>query len=201
LIEDEIAHFDEQSSLLSGFIGDLAKVAPEDVGQNELFLAEAAMFRLFRIYERLMRAAFLFHCVSKETISGNPVKSKLNCPDWETAEAILKAGNKFLDWGNVVSTQKLANLVFDNGFPISNILSPFHSELVDLQRFRNFVSHDSREAQDGFRRSRTQYIRIGDVAPETVGNLALYRRKASSDIVLRIIHRKIKGLTAIIRLI
>ncbi|MEY4953711.1 MAG: hypothetical protein RL299_2135 [Pseudomonadota bacterium] len=198
LIEDEIAHFNEQSLLLSGFIDTLAAVTAADVDQSHLFLAEAAMFRLYRIYERLIRSAFLFHCSSSETINGAAVRSKLRCDDCETAESILKAGNKFLDWGNVVSVQKLASLVFENGFPIRDLLSPVHSDLIDLQRFRNFVAHDSSEAAEGFKTARTQYVKVGDVPPESVGTLALYRRNARSDIVLRIVHQKVVRLSAIL---
>lgn len=199
LIEDEIVHFEQQGQLLSEFITRLAATKPEDINQDHIFLAEAVMFRLFRIYERLTRAAFLFHCVSNETLSGTTVQAKLKCPDWDTAEAILEAGNKFLDWGNVESTQKLAGLVFEQGFPLRDVLSPIHSDLKDLQRFRNFVSHDSSEAESGFQRSRTQYVRVGDPQPDTVGKLALYRRNARSDIVLRLIHSKVTGLPDIIR--
>ena len=198
LIEAEIAHFDEQSHLLSGFVDSLASVSTTDIDQTHLFMAEAVMFRLFRIYERLVRSSFLFHCVSSNTINGTSVSSKLNCDDWDTAESILKAGNKFLDWGNVVSIQKLAGLVFEDGFPIRELLSPVHSDLIDLQRFRNFVSHDSSDAAEGFKTARTQYVRVGDVPPETVGALALYRKNARSDIILKIIHRRVIRLSAIL---
>lgn len=201
IIEDEIAHFDEQALLLSGFISNLAAVPHEDASQNHLFLAEAVMFRLFRIYERLSRAAFLFHCVSDHTLAGNLVNSKLKCQDTETAEAILKAGNKFLDWGNVESTKKIANLVFEGGYPINEFLSPIHGDLIDLQRFRNFIAHDSAEAEMGFKKSRDQYVRIGDTKPETVGSLSLYRRSARADIVLRLVHSKVTGLSGILRAI
>lgn len=197
-IEDEIRDFDTHCDLLLTFIDGLAAVNSAEQTEQHRFLAEAVTFRLYRVYERLVRSAFLHYCVASETLQGAQVISKLTCPDWETAEAILKSGNKFLDWGNVVSVRKIADLVFHEGFPIGNMLAPLHSDLRDLQRLRNFVAHDSQEAEDGFKSARTQFLRIGDAVPETVGELALYRRSARSDVTLKIIHRKVSGLSGVL---
>jgi hypothetical protein len=198
-IEDEIARFEVESALLGTFIIELAKVDPVDVTNEHHFMAEAVVFRLYRIYERLTRAAFLNYCVDSKTPSGADVRSKLRCNDWDTAEAILKSGNKFLDWGNVESTRRMANLVFMDGFPISDIVSPIASTLTDLQRFRNFVAHDSEEAATGFKRSRTQYVRVGDPPPETVGELSIYKKAIRAEITLSIVHTKVSGLGTIIK--
>ena len=197
-IEEEIEHFETHCDLLRAIVDELSAVNGAEQTEQHRFLAEAVTFRLYRIYERLVRSAFLHYCVANETLQGVQVVSKLTCPDSETAEAILKSGNKFLDWGNVVSVRKIADLVFHEGFPIGNMLAPFHSDLIDLQRLRNFVAHDSQDAEAGFKRARTQFVRIGDAEPRTVGELALYRRSARSDVTLRIIHRKISGLSAVL---
>lgn len=194
-IEEEIEAFDSQNLLLETFIDELANLDTEEIESRHLFLAESVLFRMFRTYERLTRSVFLHYCTAEATPQGAEVKSKLRCPDWETAEGILKAGNKFLDWGNVVSTKKIADLVFERGFPVSDILAPIHGDLVTLQRFRNFVAHDSLEAEDGFKRARGQYVRPGDDPPISVGNLALYRRTTRSDITLKILHSKIRTLS------
>ena len=198
-IDREVEHFENQTLLLLRFIDDLAKVDQANILQDHIFVAEAVTFRLYRIYERLTRASFLNYCVSSVTISGNPVAAKLKCVDWDTAESILKSGNKFLDWGNVESVRRMANLVFENGFPIVDLVSPVASTLVDLQRFRNFVAHDSSEAAEGFKKSRKQYIRTGDAPPETVGELSLYRRSARADITIKIIHDQVSALSTILK--
>ena len=95
--------------------------------------------------------------------------------------------------------RQLSNLVFQDGFPIVDLLGPKLSTLKDIQRFRNYVAHDSREAIDGFKKSRDQYVRVGDVLPETVGELVLYRRRAKDDIVLRIVHRHVSDLAAVLK--
>ena len=199
MLNDEIDLFKEQRKLLSDFISELAIVDEGNLEPKHSFLAEAVIFRLFRIYERLVKSAFLYYCVNDTSLAGHPVVSKLRCSAIEDAEEILKAGNKFLDWGNVVSTQKLAGLVFDAGYPITDILSPLHSHLVDLQRFRNFIAHDSREAMEGFQRARGSYIKVGDIPPETVGLLGLYRRSPSSDISLRILFEKVARLAEVVQ--
>ena len=195
IINDEINNFDDQCNLLLGFIEDLAKVNKDDITQQHLFLAEAVTFRIFRVYERFVRACFLESCVNTKTLSGKEITSKLICPDWGTAEDILKSGNKFLDWGNVDTVRKISNLIHKDGFPILDLINPFNSTLKDLQRFRNFVAHDSDEAAQGFRMSRTQYLKVGDLPPETVGELALYRRNTRADITIKLIHDKIKNMS------
>lgn len=198
-LEEELERFDSEFGLLEGLINDLSQVDLGEATREQLFLAEAIIFKSYRLYERLSRHTFLHYCVVDTTISGAAVNSKLKCVDGDTAESILKAGNKFLDWGNVDSTRKLANLVFENGFPVVDFLGPIASTLTDLQRFRNFVAHDSEEAASGFRKSRTQYVRVGVVPPETVGELALYRRTVRADPVLKILHQKTSGLSSILR--
>ncbi|OJF91630.1 hypothetical protein [Pararhizobium antarcticum] len=198
-LEAELDRFDSEFALLGAFIEDLARVDLGAATQEQLFLSEAVIFKSYRLYERLSRHTFLYYCVEAATLSGAAVNSKLKCADSATAESILKAGNKFLDWGNVDSTRKLANLVFDEGFPVVELLSPVASTLTDLQRFRNFVAHDSEEAASAFRKSRTQYVRTGTDVPETVGELALYRRTARHDPVLKILHQKTSSLSVILR--
>lgn len=198
-LEAELNRFDSEFALLEAFIEDLAHVDLGAATREQLFLAEAVIFKSYRLYERLSRHTFLYYCVEATTLSGAAVNSKLKCASSATAESILKAGNKFLDWGNVDSTRKLANLVFDEGFPVVELLSPVASTLTDLQRFRNFVAHDSEEAASAFRKSRTQYVRTGTDVPETVGELALYRRTARNDPVLKILHQKTSSLSVILR--
>lgn len=199
MIVEEIARFDEEFSLLLGFIDDLARLDEGDFEGKHFFLAEAVVFRMFRVVERLSRAAFLECCVVERSLNGIEIVSKLRCPDHDMAEEILKSGNRFLDWGDVVAVQKVAGLVFENGFPIRDFLSPVHSQLVDLKRFRNFVAHDSKEAREGFLKSRHQYLRVGDVAPESVGKLSVYRKSARDDITLKILHNKVSSLSSIIK--
>lgn len=196
-IDDELLFFEGQLDLLLKFIQSLAKIDAPDIKQEDLFLAEAVTFRLFRSYERFVRACFLDFCVKDKTKNGKDVTSKLKCSDWETAENILKSGNKFLDWGNVDTVRSIANLVYKDGFPINDLISPINSTLKDLQRFRNFIAHDSNDAAKGFKTSRTQYVKVGHTPPETVGELALYRRKIRADITLKILHDKVQNLAQI----
>jgi hypothetical protein len=200
-IEEEMARFDRDCELLDLHIFDLAKGAREQESVSSLFLAESILFRLFRAYERLVRETFLHFCVAGSSVGGNPVISKLRCDSTATAEKILKAGNKYLDWGNPETTRGLADLIFEGGFPVSNLLVPLNSELVDLLRFRNFVAHDSDEAARGFQKSSVQYVRVGDPSPQSVGELALYRRHPRSDITLRLLFAKVSKLTTHLRIL
>ena len=195
----EINSFDLEITHLLEAINIVAPSKDRETSQYDLFVCEAIIFRLFRISEKLIRASFLNYCIVEHTDSNKSVRSKLKCRDWDTAEEILKAGNKFLGWGSISSVTNLANLVFDNGFPIVDLLSPMQSDLIDLQRFRNFIAHDSKEARIGFCKARKNYTKPEIFLPETVGELALYRRNISSDVTIRTIHNKISVMSRILR--
>lgn len=198
-LSKEIRYFEKSCTHLEARIDSLSRV--NDVGVDEEFLAEAVAFRLFRLQERLVRVFFLNSCVMTRSPSNNSIKSKLRCKDWATAEEILKAGNRFLDWGHPTNTKNIANLIFQNGYPVSDLIASHESSLIDLQRIRNYIAHDSREAKTAFIRTTKNYVRVGDDAPETAGRLLLYRKKASQPITLRIIFDKLKGMSIAVKTI
>ena len=196
-IESEIALFDRNSDFLRPKIQDLAGKDVQNATENDLFLAEAIAFRIYRSYERFTRALFLHGCTSDKTPKGTPIVSKLQCESWEIAEDILKAGNRFLDWGNPNSTNNLAGLIFENGFPMKEVIGPIHSTLVDLQRIRNFIAHDSHEASIGFRKVILNYVSTGSAEPDSAGKLLLSRRHMRKSQAIRKIFNHIAELSTI----
>jgi hypothetical protein len=192
----EIKKFDKSCAHLGARIITLSSV--QNPLEDEQFLAEAIAFRLYRNQERLIRTFFLDCCVKTQTPSKNSIKSKLRCKDWDTAEEILKAGNRFLDWGNPTTTRNLANVIFKDGFPISDIMLSKHSALVDLQRIRNFVAHDSREAQVSFSKTARNHLRTGDQEPISAGELLLYRKRPSENMTLQILFNQIGVLSQMV---
>jgi hypothetical protein len=181
---------------LGARIAELARV--ENPLEDEQFLAEAIAFRLYRNQERLVKAYFLNCCVKTRTPSKSKIVSKLRCKDWGTAEEILKSGNRFLDWGNPTSIRNLANLIFKNGFPVSDIVLTKQSSLIDLQRIRNFVAHDSKEAQSSFSKAARNYLKAGDPEPNSAGELLLYRKRPSAKMTLQILFEQICDLSAMV---
>lgn len=198
-INKEIKNFDKSCAHLLARVESVSRTVTPD--EDDEFIAEAIAFRLFRVQERLIKNFFLDCCVKTRSPAKKPIKSKLRCKDWETAEDILKAGNRFLDWGNPQNTRNLANLIFRDGYPISDVIRTKESTLIDLQRIRNFIAHDSKEAQSGFIKTSKNYINIGDAEPTSAGQLLLYRRRASEKSTLSKIHEKISELSEIIRLV
>lgn len=197
IIQDELALFVENKNFLKSIVNDLATFDERSATANEKFLAEAVAFRLFRIYERFIRAVFLDSCTRDTTISGNPITSKLKCADWNTAEEILKSGNRFLEWGNIENTKRNASLIFEHGFPISDLLAPIYSTLYDLQRIRNFIAHDSAEATRGFNKVKTNYLPIARVSSLTAGDFLISRRRPSEAQVVKKIWKKVAALETI----
>ena len=195
-IEEEIALFDENNKFLKPKIRSLGRIDVQDAVEDQLFLSEAIAFRIYRSYERLVRGLFLHGCTSGRTPSGKEIISKLQCEDWKTAEEILKAGNRFLDWGPV-STKRLADLVFKDGFPMSEVIGPIHRTLIDLQRVRNFIAHDSSEAADGFKKVVHNYLSAGSATPDTAGILLLSRRGRRELQTIRKIFDRVAGLSVI----
>lgn len=195
-ITDEISHFDDSMIFLESIYSGLVKCEVQTATNQELFLAEAIAFRLFRNFERITRAVFLESCMTLITPSGKPIKSKLICSDWKTAEEILKAGNRFLDWGNIENTRSLASLVFEHGFPISDMLAPVNSSLTSLQAIRNFIAHDSTEAARKFRKIVPNYLQPS-ANPDSAAKLLLGRRNLRQPQTLRVIMDHVKTLTVI----
>lgn len=195
-ITTEIFHFDGSMVFLDSIYSTLLHCEAQSATNQELFLAEAIAFRIFRNFERITRAVFLESCITLVAPSGGRISSKLTCGDWKTAEEILKAGNRFLDWGNIENTRNLASLVFENGFPISDMFAPINSTLTSLQAIRNFIAHDSEEAERKFRRVVPNYLQPS-ANPETAAKLLLGRRSIRGPQTLRIIMDHVKTLTTI----
>lgn len=194
---DELATFSTELVFLEGFKANVFALDYSDNSQLQTanFLAEAIIFRLYRAQERLIRAIFLETCVTHRSYTGREVKSRLSCPDWNTAEEIMKASAvKFLDWGNPQLTTQRAAVIFETGFPITDTISPLHSSLVDLQRIRNFIAHDSDEAKIGFRKAAINYLTSGAEDLSTAGQLLLAKRNARSKPVISILIEKISAL-------
>ena len=196
-IEDELASFVQGINFLKPMIIELSAVDEDSASEKDKFVAEAVAFKLFRNYERLLRAVFLDACSRNTTLSGRQITSKLKCPDWETAEEILKSGNRFIDWGNIENTNRNASLIFDNGFPVSDFVGPVYSNLFDLQRVRNFIAHDSAEATRGLERIKSNYLPVGRDMPSTAGEFLISRRRASEAQIIRKFWNKVSALETI----
>jgi len=198
-LPDELTAFSDEIAFLESFKASVYRMDFSDPQQwqTSKFLAEALLFRLYRAQERLVRAIFLDTCVSHKSFLGNDVDSRLSCSDWGTAEGILKAsGANFLNWGNPQQTTMRASLIFDDGFPITDMIAPLHSTLVDLQRIRNFVAHDSEEAASQFRKAASNYLSGGTSALTSAGDLLLSRRRARDAYVLSQLISKVGKLDA-----
>lgn len=186
-LPDELKAFSDEIAFLDGFKTSVYRMdfSDQQQWQTSKFLAEALLFRLYRSQERLVRAVFLDTCVSHKSFLGHDVGSRLSCRDWSIAENVLKAsGAKFLDWGNPQQTTQRASLIFDGGFPITDMISPLHSTLVDLQRIRNFVAHDSDEAASQFRKAANNYLSGVASVMTSAGDLLLSRRRPRDPYVL-----------------
>lgn len=196
-LADELTAFSEELVFLDRFKANVFALDQVDNNQFQTakFLAEAIIFRLYRAQERLIRAIFLETCVTHKSYLGREVKSRLSCPDWSTAEEIMKASAvKFLDWGNPQLTTQRAAVIFETGFPITDTIAPLHSSLVDLQRIRNFIAHDSDEARNSFWKAADNYLNSGVRDISSAGQLLLARRNSRSKPVISILIEKIAAL-------
>lgn len=196
-ISDEVSYFNSSIKFLDDIAVGLTSIEVKNATPQDLFLAEAIAFRLFRIFERFTRAVFLESCVVSTAPSGLPIVSKLQCADWKMAEEILKAGNRFLDWGNIENTRRLAGLVFENGFPVTDLFSPISATLSNLQTIRNFIAHDSDEARRKFTKVIGSYLPPSILVPDSAGKLLLARRNMRNKQVLGTIISDVKELTKI----
>lgn len=194
---DEILRFDTDLDFLGSQITALGPIEVNTANAKDIFVAEALAFRMFRATERFLRAVFLDSCVSNTTARGTPINSKLKCPSHEIAEEILKAGSRYLDWGNTKTVRELSQLVLENGFPVGEVLNPTNSILLDLQRIRNFIAHDSNEAAAGFEKVIANHLYPSPNLPKSAGLFLLSRRSAQDHQVIRALYSRIETLTSI----
>lgn len=196
-IVDEIRKFDLEMAFIGVEIAQLDGVEAINAGKSQVYAAEALGFRLFRTTERFVRAVFLDSCTIDRTPAGRSIDSKIRANDHKRVEEILKAGKPFLDWGNIKSTRALAELVFENGFPITDLFNPINSSLVDLQKIRNYIAHDSDEAKVSFESVLLNYLPQSPNPPQSAGELLLSRRAARSSKVASLLHGKLDQLSTI----
>ena len=197
IISEEISRFNFDMLFLGQQVSLLNSADSFNASNEQLFFVEAIAFKLFRASERMIRAIFLESCVNEITPFGTVVVSKLRCPNHEVAESILKGRNAFLDWGNTKSVSELSTLIFENGFPVSDIFLTLNSALVDLQRIRNYIAHDSKEAVTGFEKAVPNYVHPQVIPFATAGALLLSRRAVADMQVVKIIHQKISQLSVL----
>tara|TARA_R100001369_G_scaffold62499_1_gene89464 strand:- start:2087 stop:2362 length:276 start_codon:yes stop_codon:yes gene_type:complete len=88
--------------------------------------------------------------------------------------------------------------MFKDGFPISDIVLTKQNVLVDLQRIRNFVAHDSAEAQSSFSKASRNYLKTGDPEPVSAGELLLYRKRPAAKMTLQILFEHIAELSRMV---
>lgn len=189
-LEDEIESFDATCAHLKLRIRSVSSVETASIDTE--FIAEAICFRLFRVHERLLRSFFLHCCTQPVTLSGVQINSKLICPDTETAENILKGSGRFMEWGKSDEVKKISNLIFENGFPISDFILSNSQTMSDLHKIRNYIAHDSSEAKSKFVGVTRSYMRLEDAVPDQAGSFLLYRRRASESNVLTKLFGKVR---------
>ena len=197
ILADELSNFADEVTFLDTFKSTVYGMDFADPNQFQTakFLAEAILFRLYRAQERLVRAIFLDTCTTHRSYRGNAVSCRLSCTDWSTAEEILKSNaGKFLDWGNPQQTVQRAILIFEHGFPITDTIGPIHTILINIQRIRNFIAHDSTEADKQFRKAASNYVSAGISAMSTAGDLLLARRRPKDAYVLSTLIKKVGSL-------
>lgn len=196
IISDEIRKFDLDIEFLTQQMATIGGVNANAASFGELFIAESIAFRLYRAYERILRAIFLESCVSDTTPTGLSIRAKLRSSTHDDVEAILKVGKQFLDWGNCQTVRDLSTLVFENGFPVADVIGPLNNDLIGLQRIRNFIAHDSKEAASGFEKVVANYLPLGTQVTGA-GFLMLSRRNPGDRNVLSQLLNKVGSITTV----
>jgi hypothetical protein len=70
-----------------------------------------------------------------------------------------------------------------------------NADIIDLQRIRNYIAHDSVEAESSFEKVIRNYLNPSINPPLTAGELLLSRRNPSEKRVIKKIHEKISNLS------
>ena len=179
---------DELEALRSEAISMLAGGTPDR--QKAIFMAEAIFFRLYREYERFVETVFIRFACGWPAPSSNPVRTVLRVDDIARVEDIVRGEREFVDWGKPDIILERANRYLEDGYPLAGVVPSFHSDLVNLNRIRNFIAHDSDSAAKGFAKVLSASLRTLPTSQIGAGEFLLMRGGRNNSYFLNYYSRR-----------
>jgi len=125
-------------------------LAPADTEVGEIIdnaLAEAIFLRGFTLYEACLDKLFFHYVTGGLTFSGRAAETYLNVPDEAAARKLVKGSLKFLSWSNPENIREVASTYLKNGWPIADMMATGSNDMIDAEKVRNRIAHDSTEAR------------------------------------------------------
>lgn len=116
-------------------------------------ITELAFLRIFIAWECFLEDSFIKYLVGAPSLSGrNNPKSFVNPPNIEKAREILLGERKrgYIGWNSANTVIHRANIYFKGGEPYSSALTPFITEIDDINTIRNRIAHKSKKATQKF---------------------------------------------------
>jgi hypothetical protein len=107
----------------------------------------AAFLNLFISWEGFLEDALTKYMAGIAPISGNQVVRYVAPLSQSEAKLMIIGINKYFDYANHENIKRIANLYFQNGYPIEPHISSISTDLSDLRTMRNSSAHISSTTQ------------------------------------------------------
>jgi hypothetical protein len=111
-------------------------------------VSQGAYIRLFISWERFIESAFHYYLMGGANRSGQFFNRYALPRDEAHAAGILKGNNRFVDWSAPERVVELADLYFEAGGPIAQVIRSSTLELLDAKTIRNSAAHLATSTQD-----------------------------------------------------
>jgi hypothetical protein len=108
---------------------------------EQSFVVDAAFLRIFIAWESFLEDVFVGYLMGYPSSGGRVAKRCANPLSKGHAHELLIGTQKYVDWANPEIVRKLAQLFFDKGEPIGQLVASIQNDLFDLKIVRNAAAH------------------------------------------------------------
>lgn len=128
-----------------------ASDAETDSDHTSNRIAEAIFLEAFTTYEADLEVFFLHYACGGVSLNGREAVRYLSVTDEARVRSIAKAGQRFLSWAKPSQTRETAQLYLENGWPLAEVMATKEHILIDCEKVRNRIAHNSLEANVNFK--------------------------------------------------
>lgn len=115
-------------------------------------MAETAFLNAYNAWESFLESCFEYYLLGGSAICGETPKALYSSNDVAQAHnlMIMLGNGRYFDYTAPDSVIKAAKLLFEEGYPIADVVKSSRQSLQDLKTMRNAAAHMSIEASRSF---------------------------------------------------
>lgn len=135
----------------------------------------AAFLNMFKAWEAFLEASIGHLMIGAPTISGRAPVRFVTPPDRSRAARIIVGIARYFDYANYQYVRRIADVYFDQGYPLEPHLASINADLDDLRTMRNASAHIAASTQTALEGLATRLF--GQPKP----GITLYQLLTSTD--------------------